>query len=106
MVAATNIQIGKRIRALRRKKSLSQEQLAERINMSSKYLGEIERGKVNFSIDIAEKIASGLEIDLSRLFDFHDEPDRNALLEKIDGMIKEASDSDLQTIFRFLKSIL
>jgi transcriptional regulator with XRE-family HTH domain len=48
-MAATHELLGKRIRALRKQKGMSQEQLAEQVGMSGKYLGEIERGQVNCS---------------------------------------------------------
>jgi XRE family aerobic/anaerobic benzoate catabolism transcriptional regulator len=39
--------VGKRIEALRRKKGLTQEKLAEQVGLSMKHIGEIERGRVN-----------------------------------------------------------
>ena len=102
----TNKLLGKRIRALRKKNGLSQEQLAERVNMSSKYLGEIERGQVNFSIDIAERISNALDLELTDLFDYQHELDRKTLMKKINSLIQDASDENLQLIFRIIKSIL
>lgn len=43
---------GKRIAALRKKKGLTQEQLAEKLNISTSTLGKIERGIQGFSIDL------------------------------------------------------
>lgn len=105
-MADTNKLLGKRIRALRKKDGLSQEQLAEKVNMSSKYLGEIERGQVNFSIDIAERISNALDIELTDLFDYQHELDRKTLMKKINSLIQDASDENLQLIFRIIKSIL
>lgn len=39
---------------------LSQEQLAERAGLSAKYLGRIERGEVNASLDTLERVVSAL----------------------------------------------
>ncbi len=47
----------------RTKKSLSQEKLAEMSNMSTNYIGDIERGNRKVTIDTIEKIANGLKID-------------------------------------------
>lgn len=102
----TNIALGKRIRALRKRKGLTQEGLAEQIGTSSKYIGEIERGKVNFSVDIAEKIAGGLGVDLPELFDCGHEMDDATLRAKVETLIKEADDKSLKTIYRTLKAIL
>ena len=43
---------GKRIAALRKEKRMTQEQLAEKLNISTSTLGKIERGIQGFSIDL------------------------------------------------------
>ncbi|MBQ7030852.1 MAG: helix-turn-helix transcriptional regulator [Bacilli bacterium] len=42
---------------------MSQEKLAEMSNMSTNYIGDIERGNRKVTIDTIEKIANGLKID-------------------------------------------
>ena len=98
--------LGKRIRFLRRSKDLSQEELAEKVGISYKYLGEVERGKANLTIDIIEKLSGGLNIEISDLFDYQHEVSRGELKQRIESLVHGASDGDLQTIFRVLKSIL
>ena len=70
-----NIQItlGKRIRFLRTATGLSQEKFALQIGMDRTYYASIETGKRNISIINIEKIANGLNISLSELFDFTEE---------------------------------
>ena len=102
----TKILFGKRIRRLRRLKDYSQEQLAEKAKISGKYMGEIERGLANISIDVLEGISKGLEIDLSSLLDFEHESDRKELISKITSLVKEADDRTLRVIFRVINSIL
>ena len=102
----TNTALGKRIRALRKRKGLTQEGLAEQIGASSKYIGEIERGKVNFSLDIAEKIAGGLDVDLPELFDCGHELDPATIRAKVEALVRDADDKSLKTVYRVLKSIL
>ncbi len=46
------LEIGKRIRKLRREKGLTQEQLAEQLNVSTVHLAKIETGKRGCSLDI------------------------------------------------------
>lgn len=102
----TNTALGKRIRTLRKRKGLTQEGLAEQIGTSSKYIGEIERGKVNFSLDIAEKIASGLGVDLPELFDCGHEMDGAILRSKVEALVKDADEKSLKTVYRVLKAVL
>ena len=85
---------------------MSQEQLAEQVGMSGKYLGEIERGQVNCSVDIVERIAKALDLELADLFDYQHEQNRKSLLKKINSLIKDVNDKELQMIYRILKSVI
>lgn len=62
-------QIGERIRRLRKQKGLTQEQLADKVRVTSSYIGFIEQGVRNPSINTADKIARALGTKLSELFD-------------------------------------
>ena len=70
-----NIQIsfGNRIRSLRTATGLSQEKFALQIGMDRTYYASVEAGKRNISINNIEKIAKGLNISLSELFNFTEE---------------------------------
>jgi len=59
--------LGKRIRELRLKKGFSQESFADHCGLHRTYMGGIERGEHNLTIQTALTIARGLEITLSRL---------------------------------------
>ena len=62
--------LGKRIRELRTgKTSLSQEKFAHKIEMDRTYFASVEAGKRNISITNIKKIADGLEVSLSELFE-------------------------------------
>ena len=55
------------IRSYREKAALTQEKLAEKAELSPKYLGEVERGLVNISVDALLRIAKALDIRLRDL---------------------------------------
>jgi len=57
--------VGQKIRAFRKQAGMSQEKLAERADLSYKYVGEVERGYVNISLDSLMRIAKALKIRLS-----------------------------------------
>lgn len=61
--------IGLKIKLLRNKLGLSQEELAEKSNLSSTSIGSIERGKSHPSIETLERIAIALGIELKELVD-------------------------------------
>lgn len=61
--------IGARIRLYRNSKNWTQAQLAEQVQSTASYIGQIERGEVNFRFDTLEKIAAALDIHLFSLFE-------------------------------------
>jgi transcriptional regulator, XRE family len=60
--------IGARIRELRTQLGISQEKFAMKIGMDRTYFASVELGKRNVSIVNIEKIANGLGVSLSELF--------------------------------------
>lgn len=62
------IDFGKRVRLLRHTCELTQEQLAERVDLHRTYISAIERGEQSVSIDNAALIAKALNVSLSELF--------------------------------------
>jgi len=61
--------LGKRIRNLREKTGLSQEKFALKIEMDRTYFASVEAGKRNIAIRNIKKIADGLGVTLSELFE-------------------------------------
>lgn len=54
---------------LRNRAGLTQEKLAFRADMDRSYIGQVERGEVNISLDNIAKIAKGLRVAAAELFD-------------------------------------
>ena len=61
------IQLGKRIRYLRKEKKWSQLDLALESSVNRNYISDLEKGRRNPTILVLEKIASALNIDLATL---------------------------------------
>lgn len=61
------IQIGKRVRELRKEQGISQEELARMAKIDRSYLGAIERGERNVSVLTLEKVAIALGGNLVRI---------------------------------------
>lgn len=60
--------LGIRIYELRKEKSLSQEKLALKANIDRAYMHLIEKGRTNVSLELIEKIANALDINIRDLF--------------------------------------
>lgn len=61
--------IGQRIRNYRTQQGLSQEKLAELSGCHPTYIGQVERGEKNATIESIEKISNALDVPLSKLFE-------------------------------------
>src|SRR3954447_8361735 len=67
LVDETQIHIGPRVRALREAMDLSLRDLAERSGVSAPMLSQVERSETSPTLQIASRIAAGLELRLSQL---------------------------------------
>ncbi|MFA7435029.1 MAG: helix-turn-helix transcriptional regulator [Bacilli bacterium] len=65
-----NILFGKRVRQLREKKGISQEQLGFDVGLHRTYIGQVERAEKNITLKNIEKIAKQLDVNISELMDF------------------------------------
>ena len=59
---------GARVRALRTEKGWSQEDFAFECGLHRTYIGAVERGERNISLENIKKIASTFRIDIAELF--------------------------------------
>jgi transcriptional regulator with XRE-family HTH domain len=59
---------GKTVRRLRQERGISQEAFAAAAKIGRSYMGRIERGTVNISIDNIQKIVKALGLTLARFF--------------------------------------
>ena len=65
-------QFGLNVVYYRKKKRLSQTQLAELVDIHRTYVSSIELGKVSVSFDILFKLAEVLETTPAKLFEFRE----------------------------------
>lgn len=98
--------IGARIKEIRTGKRITQEQLAEKIDINPKYLSSIERGKENPTLDILIKIAKSLDVNLDDIFklvQIEDPTKRKALIK---SLLNEADSEQLKLAFKVLSAII
>lgn len=99
-----SVALGNRIKELRKKKGFSQERLSEKADISSKYLGEIERGKVNISTLVLYNLATALEVSVSDLV--QSEQEKINFEKEVEAFIKKATSEQIEKMYVFIKSIL
>lgn len=67
------VAFGRAVRRLRKEQDVSQEAFAYKAKVDRGYMGRIERGEVNISLDNIQKIAKGLGITVGDLMAAVDE---------------------------------
>jgi transcriptional regulator with XRE-family HTH domain len=94
--------LGARIQAIRKSKKMTQEKLAELVELDIPNLSNIERGKRFLSSATLERIIAALDVSAKDLFDFDHIKSRDDLLDSIQNIIKESSDKELEYYYRMM----
>jgi len=69
---SVTVKFGKRLKQLRKQNNLSQEQLSFKTGLHRNYICDVERGNRNISIEAIQKLANGLNVDITELFKFEE----------------------------------
>ena len=64
------ISVGKRVKELRNKLGISQEELADLAGLDRTYITSVECGRRNISIVNIEKLATALNVSIKQFFNF------------------------------------
>lgn len=98
---------GLRIKELRVNSKLSQEKLATKVNISSKYMSRIETGQHFPSFVVLTKIANALNVEVKDFFEFtHVTRNARDLRKAAIKMLNNVSEEKLRVIFKFLRALL
>jgi transcriptional regulator with XRE-family HTH domain len=99
--------LGRRLQRLRRLRGLTQEQLAERIDINPKYLSSVERGEENPTLDLFLRLAEGLQVELPTLFQYAQEGESRARLRQhVERLIADLSEEELRRVVRVLEALI
>jgi transcriptional regulator with XRE-family HTH domain len=96
---------GLRIKSLRETIGLTQENLAERMDITPNYLSSIERGKENPTFNMLIKFSNALRIEMWELFDYGHEVTSKKLREYLDRFSKKIDEKKLRLAVKILKAI-
>ncbi len=104
-------ELGMRIRYYRKQLNISQEKLAELSSLHPTYIGQIERGEKNATIESLYHIAKGLNTPLSQLLanieDIPANAERNTFIPMdIYYKIMDISPKNQKQLFRIIDTIL
>jgi transcriptional regulator with XRE-family HTH domain len=97
--------IGQRIRNYRTQKGLSQEKLAEFAGCHPTYIGQLERGEKNATLESVEKIASAMDISLSELFDKLGKSGGNNIAAKCYDLVASKNEAEQKQLYKMLQEM-
>ncbi len=116
----TRLLLGANLRRIRRARGLTQEELAEISGLSNRYIGRIERGDANPTLDVMMRLAASVNVGLSELLSpittpdragtSSDPPDPDAeldtlrLSEKVAVYVSKIDEKDRRRLFRILSA--
>ena len=98
--------IGSRIQEIRNKKGITQDQLSEKVGISSKYLSSIERGKENPTLNTILKMARSLDVMPDEFFTHLEIEDPGKRKSMIIEMLDEADDDKLKLAYKVLSAVI
>lgn len=107
MKTNNNFCVGNRIRELRIKRGISQEQLALQAEITTTYLGLLERNLKNPTVKVVGKICDSLDISLSDFFDSTAPDETDDILSlQILSQIRDCNDDEKAIVLQLLKTAL
>ena len=111
---AVNLALGKRLAHIRSLRGLSQQELAQRVNVVQAVVSDYEVGKLRITAEAALRLAAALEVPIQELLQTDTPPEvvqqrkpsRKVLerLERIESLSRRKQDAILMTIDHFLNS--
>lgn len=98
--------IGRRIKIAREKRGLTQEKLAEKLDVSNAYISKIERGKTPISLDRLSNLCIALEESTEYILSGSDSAADDYLRNEIMKMLEGCSAEKVKLISQVIKPIV
>ena len=98
-------QLGKRVREIRKRRGLTQAQLAEIVGLSDNFISMIERGTGHPTLEVVGRIANVLEVDLPELFEKRAALSRREAVNQLQALMERRSPQDVELLLAIAKAI-
>ncbi|MGN0136959.1 helix-turn-helix domain-containing protein [Anaerotignum sp.] len=104
MIPLDYYKIGQRIRKFRKALGLSQDQLAEAVNISTPHMSHIETGNTKLSLPVLVSIAQALNVSTDELLSDTPASRKNDALQQIQSVLDSCSPKQTIIIAEIIKS--
>lgn len=95
--------IGQQIRKIRKAHGLSQEELAEKINISTTHMSHIETGNTKLSLPVFVDIAAALDVRTDELLDSNPHAATSIAMEEITSVLERCNGQQAKVIADIVK---
>ncbi|KLU60236.1 anaerobic benzoate catabolism transcriptional regulator [Peptococcaceae bacterium CEB3] len=97
--------LGQRIREERTRYRLTQEQLAEAAEVNESYVGQVERGEKNPSLETIVSIANSLGVTLDYLLQEETNVEPDSLINELVAIAKDKGPDELRLMINICRMI-
>lgn len=101
----TKVLLGAKIKELRKGRSLSQEQLAEKIGVDQKHLSRIEVGRGYPSLDALESISIALNVPIKQIFDYEHLDTLEAVETALKTWLETAGENEKRSVLKIINAL-
>ena len=98
--------IGERIKKARTQKKLTQEELAEKIDVSVAYLSRVERGDTKINLTRLNQICELLQVSKGQILDGSSNTSTNYLNNEFSSLLKSCPPEKFKLIYDISKVII
>ena len=95
----------KNLKELRKQNKMTQEQLAELVNVAPRHISFIETGRSFPSCELLERICNALHVDYMQLFKSEEILTREELLQELDYTVRKLNDKQLNYLVKIAKEL-
>lgn len=96
--------MGKRIKDGRLKVGLSQEKLAEMVNLSVPHLSKVENGHKSLSLDVAVKIANVIDVSIDFLVREAMDDAMKTFNAEVNCIVEDCTEEELSRLLKLLRT--
>ena len=97
-------EIGQRIRKFRKAHRLSQDELAEKVDISTTHMSHIETGNTKLSLPVLVSLAAALEVQTDDLLFDHTRAGRNVAIEDLLSTLEDCSSQQIKVLSDIVKA--
>ena len=95
----------KNLKELRKRNKMTQEQLAELVNVAPRHISFIETGRSFPSCELLERICKVLQVDFTEVVKTEENLTREELLQKLNTIVPKLNDKQLNYLVKLAKEL-